>query len=84
MQGNADVYFAVLGIGLQAVHFFLCSPSQEEFEDVSRHAVEQEAEWVISQEDEDLHSLECGCSVMDWYEMEVRSRAKRRNAAMSW
>ena len=46
-QGDADVYFAVLDIGLQAVRFCLCSPSQQEFEDVSRHAVEQEAERIV-------------------------------------
>jgi hypothetical protein len=46
-QGDADVYFAVLDIDLQAVHFCLCSPLQQEFEDVSRHAIEQEAEGVV-------------------------------------
>jgi hypothetical protein len=46
-QGDADVYFAVFDIGLQMVHFCLCSPSQQEFEDVSRHAMEQEAERIV-------------------------------------
>jgi hypothetical protein len=46
-QSNADVYFAVLAIGLQAVHFCLCSPSQQEFEDVSGHGAEQEAERIV-------------------------------------
>lgn len=46
-QGDADVYFAVLDIGSQVVHFCLCSPSQQEFEDVSQHAVEQEAERIV-------------------------------------
>jgi hypothetical protein len=25
----------------------LCSPLQQEFKDVSRHAIEQEAEWIV-------------------------------------
>ena len=46
-QDDADVYFPVLEIGLQAVHFCLCRPSQQEFEDISRHDMEQEAERVV-------------------------------------
>jgi hypothetical protein len=46
-QDDADVYFAVFDIFLQTAHFCLCNPSQQEFEDISRHAMEQEAERVV-------------------------------------
>lgn len=42
-QGDADVYFAVLDIRLQAVYVCLCSPSQQEFKDVSQHFIQGQA-----------------------------------------
>lgn len=42
-QDDADVYFAVFDVRLQVVYFCLCSPSQQEFEDVARHSMQREA-----------------------------------------
>lgn len=46
-ENDADLYFAVFDIRVQAVYFCLCSPSQLEFEDVSQHIMQREVERMV-------------------------------------